>query len=323
MRALAVDGGGSSIRVAVANRDGSLAAHVAREGGMNPLDNPSWMQNLTGVLTGVDFGSIGFAVLGVPALGEVPDSDRMVLAELEKEIAVPRFVRNDVALAHYGAFAGGAGILVLSGTGSMAMAGTGGDPLLRTGGWGEELGDEGSAMWIGREALVLAARTADGRASAAAFRDALFGHLGLCGGDGLSELLGWYYGQAHRRSATAGLARFVDEAATRGDADAAAILDRAATHLSEHVNALRRRMPGGSDLPWSLAGGAFASTRLTQRLTEMQACEPCAPSLPPIGGGVLEAAREMGWNPDEAWIARLRDQLTGAAAAPAINGIRR
>ncbi|WP_161992589.1 N-acetylglucosamine kinase [Aureimonas leprariae] len=315
MTVLAVDGGGSSVRLAMADREGDLVRFVSRDGGMNPLDNPDWLGNLRRALDAVEaeLGAVDFAVLGVPATGEVPDNDRRVAAEIAGFLPVPHAIRNDVALAHYGAFAGGPGILVLSGTGSMAMAGPGGDAALeRTGGWGEEIGDEGSALWIGREALSLAARTVDGRADAVPLRDALFRHLGLDASDGLAALLGWYYGQPHRRSATAALARVIDALAAGGDAHAGAIVDRAGELLSEHADALRRRLPGAAAWPWSHAGGAFASERLRARVAELQGSRPQPPSLPPIGGGLLEAARRGGLAPYAGWIARLRGALAAA-----------
>lgn len=60
---------------------------------------------------------------------------------------------SDLELAHAGAFAGGSGVLVLSGTGSVSLARSRGGALRRAGGWGPILGDEGSAFWIGKRAL--------------------------------------------------------------------------------------------------------------------------------------------------------------------------
>ena len=55
------------------------------------------------------------------------------------------------------------GISVIAGTGSMAYGEYEGRSA-RAGGWGELIGDEGSAYWIAREGMNLFSRMSDGRA---------------------------------------------------------------------------------------------------------------------------------------------------------------
>ena len=71
-------------------------------------------------------------------------------------------VTSDVHIALLGALNGEDGIVVISGTGSIAI-GKVGDQLIRTGGWGYQIGDEGSAYWIGKELLRIFSWQADGR----------------------------------------------------------------------------------------------------------------------------------------------------------------
>ncbi|RXH54953.1 BadF/BadG/BcrA/BcrD ATPase family protein [Granulicella sibirica] len=54
------------------------------------------------------------------------------------------------------AFQGGAGILVIAGAGSHVVARAADGELYSAGGWGPALGDEGSAYWIGQEAVKTA-----------------------------------------------------------------------------------------------------------------------------------------------------------------------
>ena len=56
------------------------------------------------------------------------------------------------------------GISVIAGTGSMAYGEYAGRQA-RCGGWGELIGDEGSAYWIAREGMNLFSRMSDGRAA--------------------------------------------------------------------------------------------------------------------------------------------------------------
>lgn len=69
---------------------------------------------------------------------------------------------NDMHIALIGALNGRDGIAVVAGTGAIAMAQAHGQ-LMRCGGWGYQLGDEGSAYWIGKQLLKCFCEEADGR----------------------------------------------------------------------------------------------------------------------------------------------------------------
>jgi N-acetylglucosamine kinase-like BadF-type ATPase len=308
MLVLGFDGGGSTARLAIADKNGSIV-HYGSAGGVNPLDNPAWEAGLDAVFAGTGdlLPLVKQAVLGLPSYGEVREADQAMSAAVHRLAGPSAHLLNDVALAHYGAFSGGAGILVLSGTGSMAIAGGAELPLLRVGGWGDELGDEGSAFWIGRRALKVAAWMIDGRSESTAFLQALQDHLRIGDGDAQVGLMEWYYAQAHRRSAAAGLARFIDDLASRGDETALCILRNAAEHLALHLSTAERRL-GGTDLPWTYSGGAFASRTLLSALEQRHGSAPVAPQGSPLAGSLLKAARLAEWRPDDRW------QATVAAA---------
>ncbi|MBC5800327.1 MAG: hypothetical protein GIW94_10215, partial [Candidatus Eremiobacteraeota bacterium] len=71
-------------------------------------------------------------------------------------------VVHDAVVAHAGALAGEAGIVVLAGTGSVAVGiAERGAPYVRAGGWGYFFGDRGSALGIAREAIAWAMGAAD------------------------------------------------------------------------------------------------------------------------------------------------------------------
>jgi len=72
------------------------------------------------------------------------------------------YVVDDSVTALEAAFNGGDGCLASLGTGSFFIAKHAGS-LRHVGGWGFQLGDEGSAAWLGRRALSLALRVSDGR----------------------------------------------------------------------------------------------------------------------------------------------------------------
>ncbi len=69
---------------------------------------------------------------------------------------------NDMVCSWAGSLACADGISVIAGTGSMAYGEYAGRQA-RCGGWGELIGDEGSAYWIAREGMNLFSRMSDGR----------------------------------------------------------------------------------------------------------------------------------------------------------------
>ncbi|MCX5477734.1 N-acetylglucosamine kinase [Kaistia geumhonensis] len=311
---LGIDGGGSKTLIALADREGTIVA-TSGGSGINPMDRPDWRAALDGMLApyAARLSDIGAVVAGLPAYGELPP----LSAEQEAAIAAffgrkPQRVVNDVEAAHIGAFAGGPGVLILSGTGSMAWARDAAGHSLRVGGFGEAIGDEGSAHWIGIEAIARASRAMDGRIDAPDFLAAFLAHLGLDPASPQDGLIAWRASVEHARSEIAALARLVDTLAASGEPTALSIIDAAAEHLAAHVAAARRRI-GDPALPWSTAGGTFASRLLRERTAARIGSEPVPPRLPPIGGALYGAARDLDWPVDEAWIGRLAASIENNA----------
>jgi N-acetylglucosamine kinase-like BadF-type ATPase len=303
---LGLDGGGSKTLLAVARPDGE-ARLLARGGGINPLDDADWRDELAAVLAAAApaLADVRQAVLGLPAYGEVAAVSRDQEAAVAALLAVPALIQNDVAVAFEGAFADRPGVLILAGTGSMAWGGDGAGRSVRVGGWGDGFGDEGSAWWIGHEAVSLTSRVLDGRRAGRDFAAAILAAAGLPQDDAHGALIGWYYGLTRRRAEVASLARVVDLLAEQGDALAAALLGEAADHLALHVEAAGRRLGMEGPPAWSFAGGVFASRTLLRLLAERLGAPPQAPLLPPIGGALWRAARAAGWRAEADWIARL------------------
>lgn len=305
----ALDGGGTKTAVALANRDGEVLL-LAEAAGCNPQDGPGWDPVLRDALGRAKAtpGGLEAAVLGMPGYGEVPAQDQAALALLGDLLRIPFEVVNDVILAHRGAFGGGEGVLVLSGTGSMAVA-RGPRGTVRTGGWGDVLGDEGSAAWIGREALALCTRALDGRESGALpFARVLCERLGP-GAEGPFAPLAWLMAQPGTpRAAVAGVARLVDALAREGQGDAIRLLKAAAGELALAARAAAGQVGLGPDFAWVASGGAFRSAILGRALAETLG-PPRPARLTALGGGLLRAAEMAGWSPDEVWASRVDARL--------------
>jgi N-acetylglucosamine kinase len=300
-RVLGVDSGGTKTIAAVAGRDGTVT-EVRRCGSLDPVSVPDWPLRLQALAQSMGEArhSLAATVLGLPYHTEIAE----VSAE-QTRVAAALFpgrtlVDNDVRIAFDGAFAGGAGALILAGTGSMAWASLGGpdDAHERSGGWGDLFGDEGSAYWIGREALADVARELDGRLPPSGFSAGLLQAIGV----GPEELLDWCYAQDHRRAAIADLARQVAVLAGTGDGRSLAILRRAGDELADTLLAAWRKAAGERPLRWSYAGGVTTNRYVLTRIAERVGCAPQPCCLPPVGGALLRAARLAGWQVTGLWV---------------------
>ncbi len=305
---LGLDGGGSKTVVALADRDGNVAA-LLQGPGLDPFGNPQWRRDLACLVQaiGTGGGDLRRAILGLSCHTEVKAVSDAQRGAVRNLFEVPSDVLNDVHVAFEGALAGRAGVLSLAGTGSMAWAGDGCGLHRRTGGWGDLIGDEGSGYWMGREGLSEVTRSIDGRSHGAAFAEGLLAHLGLA----RDELLGWVYGLPNRRSGIAALAVAIDRLAEAGDPTAAGLMARAADELSRQVEAAWHLIGSPEPLVWSHAGGVFNSASIKRGMIERLG-PPVAPYLPPVGGAILEAARRAGWATEAAWRQRLAASLAMA-----------
>ncbi len=301
-RVLGLDSGGTKTVAVVVDDKGQV---LSREtgAGLDPNAGPGWEMRLKTFAERL--GPVDAAALGLPCHGEMPEVSARQIAVATKLFGAGTIVLNDVAAAFEGAFGGGDGVLALSGTGSMAWA-RGALGSVRVGGWGDVFGDEGSAHWIGREALATLSRHLDGRQPCPAFAQGLLAQLGLHQ-DGLSA---WTYGQADPRAAIAGVARHVSALADAGVPEAAAILHGAARHLTDQARTAARLAGVPSPPRWTMSGGAMNDMTLRMALCAGMGCAPVPARLPPVGGAVLHAARLTGWVTDDAFIDRLATALS-------------
>ncbi len=310
---LGLDGGGTKTQLVVAQQDGRIVLSLIGAG-INPMDNRQWRSDLEILLrrVGSMLSSIRFAVLGLPGYAEIETVTGMADDAVNQLLPVPHRNENDVRVALDGAFLGEPGTLILAGTGSMAMAKGSDGRVIRVGGWGETFGDEGSAYWIGQQALRQASHALDGRLDAAAFAAALLSHIGAEGKDRYDALMGWFLSRKHARSEIAALARFVDRLADKGDATAVAIMTAAAAELTSQLETAQR-LSGQTGQAWSAAGSVFQSRTMMDRMTQING--PCRPAeLAPIGGAVWSALRSAGIEPGAAFVKTFTAEVARAFA---------
>jgi N-acetylglucosamine kinase len=302
---LGLDSGGTKTFLAIADRDGQVTS-LRRGQGLDPSTGGDWALALKSLLES-HAQDLDASVLGLPFHDEVKQYSDEQTSIAKALIPGNTLVQNDVRIAFDGALAGKPGVLALAGTGSMIWASLNGpsDPHIRVGGWGDAFGDEGSAYWIGREALALVSQHLDGRATAAEFCNRMLAVVAIEPGD----LIGWCYALENRRLAFAELARTVSLLAEAGNADARVILHAEADHLAAHIKAAWRQTGADEPLRWTYAGGVLSSAIVRDRIAAQVGLEPVAPRLPPVGGALLRAAENAGWAVDEAWLDRLSASL--------------
>ena len=318
---LGVDGGGTKTAYALVDAAGRLrASHVGATiahlaDGLEAA-RARLTEGLEAVLAQAEAnrGDIDYAFVGLPAYGE--DSEMTAaLDALPVAVLAPDRYRcgNDMVCSWAGSLACADGISVIAGTGSMAYGEYAGRQA-RCGGWGELIGDEGSAYWIAREGMNLFSRMSDGRAARGTLYRLVRERLGL---ESDLYLCARIYGaSADRRAAFAQFAPLVHEAAQAGDAEVASIFARGAGELVACVVATHRALAVPPDvvLPVSHSGGVFDNApAMVDAFRAGLAAAPArfvysAPRFPPAVGAALYAARLAGSALPENALEKLQQQ---------------
>ena len=307
---LGIDGGGSKTLLAVVDRSGELL-QLHRAPGIAPMADAAWRTALLDACRRLDRSALTLAAatVALPGHGQIAAISREQERLVVELLGDRTFVIHDAQAAFIGAFPDRFGVLLLAGTGSIALAGTAAKPVVQIGGWSDAFGDEGSAYWIGCEALRVVSRQLDGRSPRDGFAEALIARV-LPGAPADREsLMSWVYGDADRRARVAAVANHVDVLATQGSSSSAlGLLQRAADQLAELVVVARLRLDEPR-LRWSSSGGVSRSSAIRRALERRLETPRVAPALPPVGGAVLDAAERAGWSVDQAWCSRLRAGL--------------
>ncbi|MFM7549405.1 MAG: BadF/BadG/BcrA/BcrD ATPase family protein [Cyanobacteriota bacterium] len=277
---------------------GPGVSHLAAPGGEQRFAT-ALQRSLAAAVTGMGSAAGELAAAGVGASGIEAGSpvqgqgQRLAAATL----ALPGHrvvVTGDERTALRGAFPSGAGILVISGTGCIAVGRDGEGREHRCGGWGWLLDGRGSAMDIGRDALMASVRMADGRDEDTSLRSALWSALDLATAQELkARVVQADFGPA----GFARLAPWVDRLAESGDPQALAIIERSAVGLGELVAGVARALALPSP-PVAAVGGALTHLDTLRRAwsADLAARLPGATVVAPQQDachGALLLAREL------------------------------
>jgi glucosamine kinase len=206
-------------------------------------------------------------------------------------------VDHDIRIALAGGLALCPGIALIVGTGSSCYGRTADGRTWQTGGWEALISDEGSAYFLGREAIAAAARMADGRSVETRLRQTVFEWLGLTE---IAQLPPRIHDQGLSRSEIAAFAPQVVRLAEEQDTAARDILDRGAFLLAEMVSGNHRKLRTGPGPDIVITGGlGTALTIYREKIRnaiheQLPASSVYQPFLAPAQGAALLALQQLG-----------------------------
>ncbi|MDP9251733.1 MAG: N-acetylglucosamine kinase [Chloroflexota bacterium] len=261
-----IDAGASKTRAFAVDRDGTVVGRGAGGGG-NLLTSPDPQGAIAAALAEALGGRAADAVV-LSCAGGDRETERTRGLEILARLAPPGaklLVTHDAIAALYAGNPTGCGVVLIAGTGSIAYGRNEEGEEDRAGGWGYLIGDEGSAVWCGLEALRAISHAVDGRGAPTRMTAMLFQQLGV---GQFSDVLPLVYGRPHPAPAIGAATRALASASAEGDAIANSILQRGANALARAATVVAMTL-GLSAGPVYLAGGAFENLSLLQRLVQL------------------------------------------------------
>lgn len=251
---LAVDGGGTGCRAALADAQGRVLG-MGEAGPANiSIETESACANILAAAR---------AAIGAAGQGHLDDLDAVlglaganVSASAERLLAMLPFRRTrivtDVVTATAGALGAEDGIVAAMGTGSVFAVQAGGQ-FRQFGGRGFLLGDEGSGAVLGRTLLSEALRAEDGFAPMTPLLQAVLNELG-----GVEGVISFGL-----RARPAEFGRFAPRLVAGDDPAAIRIMDAAVAQIGDMIGMLQQ----GRDLPVIFLGGLgrYYAARLAER----------------------------------------------------------
>ncbi|MBR5290570.1 MAG: hypothetical protein IKU28_06215 [Erysipelotrichaceae bacterium] len=231
--------------------------------------------------------------IGMPCYGENRQMDEWLNDTLKQALSpIEVQLVNDAVVGWAGSLECREGIHVVAGTGSLAIGKGKEDTFARAGGWNEFFGDEGSCYWIGKEAMTLFSKQADGRIQKGALYNLVkekyqlqddFEFIDVV----LNEL-------APYRDQVAGFQKIALQAANEHDESVIALYERAVDELVQMVYSVKQQLNWStSEVTVSIYGGLmhakeFVLELLRQKLKSMD-CILEMPKRSAVEGALLMA----------------------------------
>ena len=198
----------------------------------------------------------GLLVAGISGAGR--EEEKNILHKGISNLAKKVVITTDASLVLEEGLMEGWGIAVISGTGSMVLGKNQQGESFRSGGWGNILGDEGSAYALGMGALKLVTQIADGRKKTSLLNEKILANLQITHAQ---EIVAMLSGKKLEKARIAGLAIEVLHAQEQGDQNAAVLINEQAGLLSACVVAVYNQMKIKDEMvPLTLAGSLLCKS---------------------------------------------------------------
>lgn len=179
---------------------------------------------------------------------EIPQACKEFL-DKTPTIFATKCLQSDAYTACLGAHDGQDGAIIIVGTGVVSVQIENGN-IVTVGGWGFPHGDEGSAAWLGMEAIRLTTQWLDGRYKVTSPLLSAIAHKFT---NDTAQLVTW--ANKANAGAFATLAPQIIQHADNGDSNAIMLLQRAAQEIDKIGVVLAKKTQGEKTLPCCLLGG--------------------------------------------------------------------
>lgn len=301
---LGIDGGGTKTEFVFCDETGRVLARSIQDSACH------WQyesDKLEGVLkdgvgsllsqTKMKATDITSVCFGMAGLGEDAVKDKISIKACEDYFKdTPLKIVNDVEAAYVGALGKKPGINIVAGTGTMAFGMDDSNKSARCGGWGHEIGDEGSGYWLGRKAVELFTKQADGRAVKSKLYELFRSKFKL---DSDFEIMTIFQDEYFTdRTKTASLQMILLEAAKLGDISAVNAYKDAVDEMLMLADAIRNNLNFSNTVKLSYTGGLFNIKEFVLKpfieQGQLNGFKVTAPLFSPIEGALIVAAENMG-----------------------------
>jgi len=291
-----IDGGGTTTKVVVCNLEGQVL-HSFKTGTINHYGAgiPKVKENFASIADKLNakFACLpGCIFTGNSALDGLAED--VLVQQITGEVFHPSKVvfQSDVYIALLSFTMGDPGAVLISGTGSMAC-GIDAEGVFHTaGGWGQVLGDEGSAYHMALNGIKAALRAYDGLSDPTQLSDRVMQFFEL---KKMSDIIDKIYNPPVEKSLIAAFAPVVALAADEGDSVALDIVESEAEWLYKLAHAITRKCKTQN---LGYYGGVLThNDRIRSKLSALLSKQNISlqvPGFKPEIGALIGAFRESG-----------------------------
>ncbi len=296
---LGIDGGGTKTTCAVGDDSSVLAtasagpSNIVRVGEATTRESLHQAVRQACAAAGITPSQVLRTCVGGSGAAR-PELAAIVREFLAEMLSTPVDVVGDMQIALEAAFDQGPGVIVIAGTGSIAYGRDRQRKTVRAGGWGFAIGDEGSAHWIGRAAVIALLRASDQNEAAgdSALAAALFRAWGV---RSLSDLA-----RAANSVPPPDFSALFPAVLATKDELAAQVLRSAGRELAQVADIAIGRLFAKAEpgpVPVGMVGGVFRHAELVRQVfyNELRRLDPRAEVIPqvvePVEGALRMARR--------------------------------